>query len=327
MQSEDSSLPQVSIVVPVYNSERFLDQCLASLKAQTLAKEDLEVLIINDGSTDGSQSIINKYVSENSNFRVIEQKNAGLFAARKTGINNAKGRFVGWVDSDDFVEPTMFKTLFEIAQKKNSDLVYCDYEFYPKKIGTKAKWFREYKGYKDISFIERNSQPWNKLVSRDLLEKLDIADLFLECFDEAYIKCLLYAKNPISIDKSFYYYRVGNGSMSSSYNNVQHYKNFINSSKNLRLAMNNLCQSDEYWKEYFDFRIIYYKLLTLIIAANSKDRITFYKLQKEKSNFKHNKHFKKIMIENYGLLKYFVMVKILPLSYHLSALICRFAFN
>lgn len=320
-------MPKVTVIVPVYNSEKSLNQCLLSLKEQSLDSRKLEILIINDGSTDGSINIINKYTNENINFKLIEQPNQGLFAARKLGIESAKGEYIGWVDSDDFVEPTMFEDLLNIAQKNNSELVYCNYDFYPTKIGTKEKWFREYRGKKNISYVERNSQPWNKLVSRDLLKKLDISNLFLKCFDEAYIKCLLYAENPISINKVLYHYRVGGDSMSSSYSNVSHYRSFIYSSQNLRMEMNDLCESDFYWKEYFDFRVLYYKLLTLIIAANSGDKETFYELRNVRKAFKRNKYFKNIMVENYGFLKYIVMAKIIPINYSLSSIICKLVFN
>lgn len=327
MTNMNQDLPEVTVIVPVYNSGKYLDQCLESLKSQSLDKNSLEVLIINDGSTDGSTNIIKKYVSTNTNFRSIEQENAGLFSARKTGIENAKGRFIGWVDSDDFVDPSMFEELLKIAKKNNSDLVYCNYDFYPKKIGTKSKWFREYKGHKNIRYVERNSQPWNKLVSKDLLDRLGIANLFLRCFDEAYIKCLLYAKNPISVNEIFYHYRVGSKSMSSSYTNVSHYKKFIQSSKNLQSEMKEISNKNPYWKEYFNFRVLYYELLTLIIAANAEDKTVFLKLRKQRKLFNKNKHFRSIMIDDYGFIKYFVMVKILPLNYGLSSVICKLVFH
>lgn len=327
MQTENVKKPKVTVIVPVYNEEKFLNQCLLSLKEQSLDPSKLEILIINDGSTDGSIDIIKKYTDENINFKLIEQPNLGLFAARKIGIEKAKGEYIGWLDSDDFVEPTMFEELLTIAQKNNSELVYCNYDFYPAKIGTKEKWFREYRGKKDISYVERNSQPWNKLVSRALLEKLDIGNLFLKCFDEAYIKCLLFAQNPISVNKILYHYRVGGDSMSSSYSNVSHYKSFICSSQNLRIEMNSLCESSPYWKEYFEFRILYYKLLTLIIAANAGDKKTFCELRHVKNAFRYNKYFRNIMIENYGFLKYIVMAKIIPLNYRLSSVICMLVFN
>lgn len=319
--------PKVTVIVTVYNSEKYLDKCLNSLEKQTLDKKDLEVLIVNDGSRDGSLKIIDKYIRHNKNFRLISQENKGLFAARKTGLENAKGMFIGWVDSDDFVDDSMYEVLLNTAQTYQSDLVYCNYEFYPQKIKTKEKWFRKYTGKKNVNYVERNSQPWNKLVSKSLLERLNIKELFEKCFDESYIKCLLYANNPVSLNTSLYHYRVGTDTMSSSYKSVDHYKKFIDSSRELRKAMNSLCKKSNYWKQYFDFRILYYQLLTLIIAANSGDKETFYNLKMKLVNLKKNIYFKNIMIENYGFIKYWVMVKIIPINYYLSKSICKVAFS
>lgn len=321
------SSPKITVIVPVYNDEKFLDKCLLSLQNQSLDAKKIEILIINDGSTDNSRNIIQKYVDKNRNFRVIDQNNAGLFVSRKVGLENARGDFVGWVDSDDFVEPTMFEKLYNLALSKHSDLVYCNYDFYPKKIGTKEKWFREYKKCKNISFVDRNSQPWNKLVSRELLIKLGIPNAFPKCFDESYIKCLIYSKNPVSIDEQLYHYRVGGDSMSSSYKNVSHYISFVIASKELKNEMADLCMKSDYWNSYFNSRILYYELLTLIISANSNDKKAFNKMRKRYVELNSNQCLRKIMIEDYGLVKYIVMVKVMPLSFLLSRIICKVVFN
>lgn len=315
----------VSVIVPVYNSEKYLDQCLTSLINQTL--KSIEIIIINDGSTDKSLKIIDRYNSNYDNVKVYNQTNHGLFYSRKQGLKHATGEYVGWVDSDDFVDSSMFEILYNTAKKNNSDLVYCNYKFYPQKIKTKEKWFHEYVGEKNVDFVERNSQPWNKLAKKDLLDRLKIGDLFEKCFDEAYIKVLLNAKNPISVDKKLYFYRVGNSTMSSSYKNVEHYLNFIQSSKNLKVAMSDLCNSSPYWNEYFNFRILYYDLLTMIVAANACDKDTYTRLKEQKLKFSKNKHFKYIMKQNYGSLKTFIMGSIIPLNYNCAHFLCRLAFK
>ena len=95
------------------------------------------------------------------------------------------GDYIGWVDADDFVEASMFQKLYESAIKNHSELVYCDYDFYPERISTKEKWYRPFLGKKDVDFVERNNQPWNKLVKHTVLNKLHIGELFPSCFDEA----------------------------------------------------------------------------------------------------------------------------------------------
>ena len=100
---------ELSILVPVYNTEKYLRRCVDSLLAQTV--EDYEVVLVDDGSTDGSGSICDEYARENDRVHVIHQENAGLSAARLAGIRASCGAYLGFVDSDDYVEPDMYERL------------------------------------------------------------------------------------------------------------------------------------------------------------------------------------------------------------------------
>ena len=95
---------KVSIIVPCYNAEKYIKRCLDSIAAQTY--ENLEILVINDGCTDNSKKIIDQYLSDNR-FRCIDQENGGEFSARNTGIREATGEYLGFVDSDDFLSLTL----------------------------------------------------------------------------------------------------------------------------------------------------------------------------------------------------------------------------
>lgn len=310
----------VSVIVPVYNGMPYLKDCLDSLVSQTL--EDIEIIIIDDGSTDESGRIADEYADKFSHVQVFHQENKGLYETRKIGLKKASGEYVGWVDADDFVNPTMFEKLYQNAITGNSDLVYCDYSFYPEKVGTKEKWFRPYLGEKDVDFIERNNQPWNKIVKRSLLEELGIGDLFPLCFDEAYIKVLIYAENPIFVNEQLYYYRVGEGSMSSSYTNVRHYENFIIASENLKKEMKS---DSDYWNQYFEYRIIYYTLMSMLVAANSGDKEE-YKQLKAKLNackYKKNIHLDNILKTNFGSIKAFAIKNLISENYDTARLLSK----
>lgn len=117
---------KVSIIVPVYNTEKYLDQCLASLVRQTLS--EIEILVINDGSPDNSQKIIDRYVQCYPQ-KVIGyvKENGGLGDARNYGIEIAKGEYIGFVDSDDWVDRDMFRLMYDKAEKDNCDIVICDF--------------------------------------------------------------------------------------------------------------------------------------------------------------------------------------------------------
>ena len=116
---------KVSIIVPVYNSEKYIGRCIESLITQTL--KDLEILIVNDGSTDDSSNIINGYASIDNRIKVIEKENGGVSSARNAGIKAANGYYISFVDSDDWCEPDMFEKMYNVAEDKKIDLVNIGY--------------------------------------------------------------------------------------------------------------------------------------------------------------------------------------------------------
>ena len=119
----------VSVIVPVYNVEKYLDECLSSLVNQTLS--DIEIIVVNDGTKDNSQSIIDHYVKQYPN-KVISliKENGGLGDARNYGIPYAKGEYIGFVDSDDIVHLEMYEKMFNKAKLEDSDLILCDLEYF-----------------------------------------------------------------------------------------------------------------------------------------------------------------------------------------------------
>lgn len=110
--------PKVSVLVPIYNVEKYLRECLESLAGQTL--QDIEIICINDGSTDGSPVIIKEYVGKDSRFSVITKKNTGYGDSMNKGIEKARGEYIGIVESDDWVEPSMFEDMYEAARENGS---------------------------------------------------------------------------------------------------------------------------------------------------------------------------------------------------------------
>ncbi|MCR5094118.1 MAG: glycosyltransferase [Lachnospiraceae bacterium] len=115
--------PSVSVIVPAYNTGRYLIDCLNSLTAQTLLPEDLEIIVVDDGSTDDTGHIADAYAAEHPQVRVIHQDNAGSSAARNTGIENAHGRYLGFVDSDDIVAPGMYEAMLSCAERTAARII------------------------------------------------------------------------------------------------------------------------------------------------------------------------------------------------------------
>ncbi len=164
---------KVSVVVPVYNVEKYLERCLETLANQTM--KELEIIVVNDGSTDKSQTIIERYELEYPG-RVKsfwkEKTSEGPSEARNFGICYCKGEYIGFIDADDYIERDMFEKLYKKAQKENCDIVFCDYvkEYTSKQELVKA---RQYDSPKDM-FIGGLAMPWNKLYKREFLERIKL---------------------------------------------------------------------------------------------------------------------------------------------------------
>lgn len=114
----------ISVIVPVYNVEKYLERCLDSIVNQTY--KNLEVLLVNDGSKDASLNICEEYALKDQRIKVISQENKGAAAARNTGINNAVGEYITFVDSDDYIDLNMYEEMMEINNQYNCDVVMCD---------------------------------------------------------------------------------------------------------------------------------------------------------------------------------------------------------
>lgn len=160
-------MPAVSVIMPVYNQEKYLYKSLSSIKNQTF--KDFELLIINDGSTDNSESIINDFCKNNNNFRYIKKTNGGVASARQKGLNEAIGEYIIHVDPDDWVEPDFLEKLYNEAKKNDADLVFCNYieEF----VDTQNRVDISILNIKDIQSLKLNLADghiwgvcWNKLI-------------------------------------------------------------------------------------------------------------------------------------------------------------------
>lgn len=185
----------ISIIVPIYNSEKYLKKCIDSLLNQT--KKELEIILINDGSTDNSENIINEY--KDKRIKYIKNINQGIGATRNEGISKAQGKYLMFVDSDDYIEENACELLFEKAEEDNLDMVICD--FYREcEDGSKKE--ERIIDFPNTTVKETpellykvNLSPWNKLYRTKMIKDNNI------CFEEE----LKYEDTPfvfISMDKS-----------------------------------------------------------------------------------------------------------------------------
>ena len=216
MGKESDNMIKVSVVVPVYNKSKEIRKCLNSLVKQTL--KQIEIIVVNDASTDNSKEIILNYKKKYKNIIYIEnKKNLGIGATRNKGILKAKGEYIGFVDADDYVDSRMYEKYYDFAVKNNLSFVTGNYY----KINSKVKYLFE-TPYFEISNIKENPNllvfddygPCNKMFLRSMIidknilfeEKLKYEDMPFVC------KALLESSKVGHIKKSYYYYRIHEGS-------------------------------------------------------------------------------------------------------------------
>lgn len=164
-------MPKVSVIVPFYNVEGYIEKCLETLVNQTL--QDIEIILVNDGSKDRSVNIVKKF-QRNYPEKIVylEKENGGLSDARNYAIPYAKGEYIAFLDSDDYVEKDMYQKMYNLAVKEDSDMVECDFCWeYPDK--TRKDIGEIYHGTKEM--IEKiRVVAWNKLIKKEILEDTKI---------------------------------------------------------------------------------------------------------------------------------------------------------
>lgn len=213
--------PKISIIIPIYNAEHSLPKMLNSILKQTFC--DFEVLLINDGSTDSSGTICNNYTSEDKRFKVIHKKNAGVSAARQTGLENAQGEYIIHADADDWIEPTMLEELYNKAIKENADVVICD--FYTNNGNIEKYVKQQPNGLDHISilhglFQQLHGSCCNKLVSRICYNKYSIKFTagINHCEDLlTWIQLYQYPIKTAYLPKAFYHYIMNDNSITHNF--------------------------------------------------------------------------------------------------------------
>lgn len=199
---------KVSVIVPVYNSEKYLKKCIDSLVNQTL--KDIEFIVINDGSSDGSDEIIRSF--DDKRIKYYKRKNHGIGATRNFGIDKACGEFIGFVDSDDYIEPDMFEKMYNECMNNNLDIVICDHyqEFGNKVDIIKFNNFGITTLFDSPNLLlDLNLAPWNKLYKSSLLDKITYFPVGVKYEDTPWVAYMLYKANRIGkINMCLYHYVV-----------------------------------------------------------------------------------------------------------------------
>lgn len=212
---------KISVIVPIYNSEKYLHRCIDSILNQTF--RDFELILVDDGSTDSSGVICDGYAKQDARVKVIHKGNSGAVTARKEGLNRSIGEYIIFIDSDDYISNNMFEVILEGANNGKHDLVLCNYREVTK---TKEiiKCNKEYKSNTEyiINIIEGNigAYLWNKLIKRDLFLKHVKLNEGYDMWEDIQISIQLffYAKSirVLNTESLYFYNCTYNASITSS---------------------------------------------------------------------------------------------------------------
>lgn len=213
-------MPKVSIIVPVYNVEKYLSHCLDSLINQTL--KDIEIIVVNDGATDNSPKIIEKYAQKDSRIRVVNQKNQGLSGARNSGVKIANGDYISFVDSDDWLDVNFIEKLYSSAIKNNADIAVGGMKRQREKSFKYRLNFKEEKVYTnlqdklDVCRIPECCYACGKLFKKDLiLNRFFKKGVYFE--DVIWTPYIIKdSKSLVTVPNTYYYYRANNASIVKS---------------------------------------------------------------------------------------------------------------
>lgn len=220
----------ISVVVPIYNVEKYLSRCVESLLKQTY--ENLEIILVDDGSPDACPQMCDEFQKKDSRIRVIHQKNAGLSAARNTGIQCATGTYIAFVDSDDYIAENMYEVMYEDIKKNAADLCICDIccvnesgerireesseLLFSNKVYTSEEMMKRVCGVENGTW--RYTPAWNKLYKKEIFNSFKFINGRIH-EDEFAIHHTIHNSKKISVipDKLYYYVQRENSIMNSSF--------------------------------------------------------------------------------------------------------------
>ena len=248
--------PQISIIVPIYNSEKFLGACIDSILSQSF--RDFELILVDDGSRDSSPHICDDYAQKDGRVKVIHKANGGVSAARNDGLDIAKGEYITFIDSDDWVERDYLSTL---SNYRDYDIVFFSHRLiyedgYTLKFKFEAKEGDKQNIWAIIASLRKNAvgsnfygYTWNKMFRRDIIEKYKIR--FIEGLriseDEVYtLDYCTHAKSIKVLPLCLYNYRILGTGLTATKNSAEEYKKLADSYLAILKRENDNCINDVY---------------------------------------------------------------------------------
>lgn len=279
----------ISIIIPVYNSYLYLDRCISSLQNQSY--KNLEIILVNDGSTDRSGELLDKYANEDQRIKVVHQKNGGISNATNRGLKEASGDYIGFMDNDDWVHPEMYRILHESIIKHDTDIAECN-AFYT------SQYIPNHSLKNDISvIIESRTKTlvrvlktmafsnWRRLHKRKIIHNVWFDEDIRLSQDAIFsIKSIINANSIAYISEPLYYYFTGNASVTRSSFRKSHLDS-VEGAKRIGQVIKKNYPVDRAVKEayshFFTKTLIYFYVTITHQSNEDSDRIIRKSLLKE----------------------------------------------
>lgn len=259
-------MSNISVIIPVYNTEQYLIECIDSVVNQTL--KDIEIILVDDGSTDSSLSICNEYAQKDNRITVLQQDHKCAGAARNKGLEIAKGEYLSILDSDDFFELDMLQKLYDRAAENNADITICDVKFYDTQTNTTQKSYSinkdyipdkaifSYKDMPDYIFNTFQNWSWNKLFRTEFVKTNNIKFQEIQRTNDLYFTCcaLVLANKITFVNEELIFYRKGITTNCQS-TNYKAPKDFINAFVELKHFLERQGIYSEVKKSYINWAL------------------------------------------------------------------------
>lgn len=294
-------MPKVSIIVPIYNVEKYLDRCMQSLVNQTL--KDIEIILVDDGSPDNCPQMCDEYAQKDNRIKVLHKQNAGLGFARNSGLEIATGKYVAFVDSDDYVDTSMYETLYIRAETINVDVVFCGFNTEV----SKNKWRESKEVNKDQLWVGNNVKEfmynmiasgkgvrqerlyqmsvWHAIYKREIIANNKLAfpsEREVVSEDIPFqVDFLKNANKVLYLNMHFYYYCLNGSSLTATFKKEKFY-----GYNKLRECLLSKINDTEYYQRVNRLYVGYCRsLIFRIFSSNIDEKNKLYKLIFDDSTF------------------------------------------
>lgn len=304
----------ISVIVPVYNIEKYLPRCIDSILDQTY--KNWEAIFINDGSTDNSLKILEEYKKRDERIKIIDKKNAGSGAARNDGIETSKGKYIVFLDSDDWYEKNFLEKLYNNLTENNSDVAMCNpkmtYDNIEKNSKINTYFFKNIeleRTPKEILGILAMPVVWNKLYKKDIIVKNRIKfPNYSFCEDVEFLyKTFLYVNKVSKIEDDLYNYyqredsvtkKIKEESIDQLYQVLKNIENYVKNNFNSKLEIFYL----------YKIQFIYSVSLTLLTRIDN-DKILKQKINK-RNNYEIKNINKNLIFKNKKIMAYYIAIRL-----------------